>query len=728
MKLVIVESPAKAKTIERYLGKEYTVEASFGHVRDLPKKDLSIDIEHKYEPHYILLKGRGKVLKQLRSDAQKASSIYLALDPDREGEAIGWHIAHVLHLLNKNGTLEKSKASRIVFHEITQEAVQQAIKNPRDIDIHLVDAQKARRVLDRLVGYTLSPLLWTKIKYGLSAGRVQSVALKLIVDREKERDNFVPTEYWSISAACSKEKGEMKIVEIKKEKESENENELISVPEHCSKFDLKLYREEKYEPKTQEEANRVVKECSRGKWIITSVKSKEVMRSPAPPFITSTLQRTASTYLGYSASRTMKIAQGLYERGLITYMRTDSFNIAKEAIQSVRKFIVSQYGDEYCSKDIRLYKTKSKLAQEAHEAIRPTHFDKLPHELSLSGEELKLYEMIWKRAVATQMTNARLSEKKVSLTVGEYTFITEGISIIFPGFMKVTGEIKVRSIEDFEEGSLVYPHIVWEIQKFTQPPARYSEATLIKKLEEYGIGRPSTYAAIMSTIVLRGYVYKEKKYLIPTDIGKVVSDVLSKHFPQIMDVHFTAGMEDKLDQVAQGEEEYLKVMEEFYPPFKKLVDKKQKELKKSDIVNLGSTDKKCPLCKGEMIIRLGRFGKFYSCKSFPTCKGMLPFEQKIVIDSESENFKSKYLGAPTAKDGKKMVLQNGKFGMYWAHPEYPKVKESAPLLLLEKCPECGKNLVERKGKWGRTFIGCSGYPNCRYIKKNAPKKIKKTLP
>lgn len=704
MKLVVVESPAKAKTIGRYLGSDYVVKATMGHVKDLPKSRLAVDTEKNYKVEYEVIYGKKKVLSELKKYLpQNEKDVYLALDPDREGEAIAAHVAEELKLKHPK---------RIVFHEVTQSAILEAIKNPHEVNADLVDAQKARRVLDRLVGYKLSGLLWKKIWYGLSAGRVQSVATRLIVERERERLAFVPKEFWEVRAKLEGEKKNKFVARLQKK----NGKKCI--------------------PSSALEVDHLEKELDGAEWNVSAVDTQVKTQSPLPPFTTATLQQSANSFLGYSASTTMKTAQQLYQGvkivgkgqiGLITYMRTDSTSLAMQAIDAMRKEIGSMFGDEYVPERPVFYKTRSRLAQEAHEAIRPTDISIHPDSVkdSLSDQQYKMYKLIWNRAISCQMMPMRYSEKIVGIDAAcqngtQYLFTLMGHEILFDGFAKVLGTWLIRE-EGMQEivgltkgDSLLCLGIETE-QKFTKPKARYTEATLIKALERKGIGRPSTYATIISTIQGRGYVAKDGRYLYPSDVGMVVNDFLVEHFPLVVDYDFTSQVEQDLDDVANGEKKWVPVIDDVYVPLEKTIKEKEKSVKKEDVVILNTSDVKCPICQGVMVERLGREGRFLSCADFPECKGMLGIDGKSLEETVDL---TKYESSPICeKCGGKMILKRGKYGKFWACENYPKCKEAKPLVLNEKCPECGKGLVERKGKWGKMFIGCSGYPNCKYIQR-----------
>ena len=684
--LLIVESPAKAKTINRYLGDDFKVMATVGHVIDLPKSELGVDVEKGYKPLYQVIHGKRKILQELKRALPEQGNVYLAMDPDREGEAIAWHVQEYLKLKN---------AKRVSFHEITKDAILQAIKSPSSVNEDLVEAQKARRVLDRLYGYKLSELLWKKIWYGLSAGRVQSVALRLVVEREEEREAFKPEEFWDFLVEVSKDGEKLKIKLIKKDGK-------------------------KYIPKKEQEVKEIEEMLDNYAYKVVDIVKKEIKRNPYPPYTTSTLQQSANNVLGFSAKKTMTVAQKLYQAGYITYMRTDSVYLAQKAIKEIREVIADKYGKQYLPEKERYYKNKAKNAQEAHEAIRPTDFSfdssKLP------SDEARLYNLIWKRAVSSQMNPEIIEDLNIYFEPDaelkyKFTFLAKGQKIIFDGFRVVYGTAKedeaIQYISNIKLGDIFKKERFLIEQKFTQPPARYTEASLVKKLESLGIGRPSTYATIISTILDRKYVEREKKFLFPTDIGRVVAHFLKGNFTQLVDYQYTANVEDSLDEIAKGKEKYIPFLDSQYKPLMENVQKAEKNVKKEDVVVLGDSDEKCPICGAKMVIKLGKYGKFLSCSRFPECKGM----KDINGEGEELDF-NKYLKVEKCpKCESKMILKNGKFGKFWACENYPECKTTMPLLLNEKCPECGRNLVEKKSRWGKTFKGCSGYPECKYIKK-----------
>jgi len=714
--LVIVESPAKAKTISKFLGKEYTVKASMGHVRDLPKSKIGIDVEHNFEPTYMIPADKKKVITELKSYIKKDTHLYLATDEDREGEAIGWHLLKALNVNEK-----KNEVKRIVFHEITEGAIKEALENPRKLDDDLVDAQQARRVLDRLVGYELSPLLWKKIRYGLSAGRVQSVAVRLIVDREREIRAFKPDEYWSIIGDFLK--GDEKF-----------------------QAELTKYKGKELKMGSGKDAKKVLDAIKGADYDVTKVEEKDVKRKPAPPFITSTLQQEASRKLGYGVKRTMVIAQQLYEgvahskgeHGLITYMRTDSVNLSDVALKQAKAVITKEFGKEFALSAPRVYKGK-KGAQEAHEAIRPVDLSIKPEDVKadLSKEQHALYELIWKRTLACQMAEAKLKALGVDITPmqkgesTEYTFRATGQTIEFPGFMRAYVEgsddpdeklsDKEKLLPKLEEGDKVDLDALGSNQHFTKPPARYTEASLVKKLEAEGIGRPSTYAPTIHTVIVRGYVKKDGKQLKPTDLAEVVTDMLVKHFKDIVDYKFTAEMEESLDLIAEGKKEWEPVIKAFYVPFHKTIEEKDKSIKKEDLVNLGDTGEECDKCGAKMIFKLGRFGKFMSCSNYPECKNAKPVEgadgepEKTDVDRELEK---KLAGKKCDKCGKPMEIKRGKYGEFLGCSGYPDCKNIKPIIKLIgiKCARCkdGQMVERRTRKGGRLFYGCNKFPKCKY--------------
>lgn len=716
--LVIVESPAKAKTISRFLGKDFKVLASMGHVMDLPKSKMGIDIENNFEPSYQVSVDKKKVVKQLKDELAKADDLYIATDEDREGEAIGWHLLTALKVDRK-----KKKVQRIVFHEITERAIKDSLKHPRDIDQNIVDAQQARRVLDRLVGYELSPLLWKKVRYGLSAGRVQSVAVRLVVEREREIDAFKPEEYWNVIGLFDNEKKESFEAELHK------------------------YHGKNLAVKNEEEARKVEKDLEGAKYKVTKVEEKQVKRNPAPPFITSTLQQEASRKLNFSVKKTMIVAQQLYEgidtgsgeTGLITYMRTDSVNLSDLALNAAKELIIKEYGKEFALDEPRRYKGR-KSAQEAHEAIRPVEMSLKPEQAAkfLDRDQARLYELIWKRTVACQMKEALLNKVAVDVEAADYTFRATGQTIAFPGFMEVYLEGRDAGEDEAQEGEKFLPKLsegenvdlknLATTQHFTKPPARYTEASLVKKLESEGIGRPSTYAPTISTIVNRGYIEKDGKALKPTDVAGVVTDVLVENFNDIVDVKFTAEMEEKLDDVEEGKIKWVPMIAEFYGPFHKNILEKDKTLKKSDIVNEES-DEICEKCGSKMVVKLGRFGKFLSCSNYPECKNAKPLEGKgeektPEQSKELDDLKEKFKDKKCEKCGSPMEVKTGRFGPFLGCSNYPECKNIVSIVVFSgvKCSKCktGQLVERRTRKGGRVFWGCNQFPKCKMATWNKP--------
>ncbi|MFA6184048.1 MAG: type I DNA topoisomerase [Parcubacteria group bacterium] len=684
MQLVIVESPSKSKTIKKYLGSGYEVKSSIGHIRDLPKSNKkAIEIENNFLPHYEILEGKEDVIADLKKSAKKATEVLLATDPDREGESIAWHLAETLGL---------KKAKRIVFNEITEQAVTEAIKHPRAIDLNLKNAQEARRVLDRLFGYDLSGLIWKKVRYGLSAGRVQSPALRIIVEREKEIQAFNAEKYWSIfSQVANKTK---------------------------NKFELTCAQE----PRDKKDVNAIIKAGEKENWIVSEISEKEIHRMPYPPFITSTLQQVASSRLGMAPSKTMFLAQRLYEAGLITYMRTDSTILSTLAQKQIAQIITKKFGKENLKP--RTFKTKSKVAQEAHEAIRPTDFNKFS--AGANPEQTKLYNLIWMRAVASQMTEAHLLSMKLIVTVGKGkkipVFVTKGSRVLSQGWYSadthaIREDVELPKVSVGEKLKFIS---IEAKEKETLPPPRYTEAGLIKELEKRGIGRPSTYASIIKTLKDRQYADKEGRTLKPTDTGEIVSDFLSANFDKYISDSFTAQMEDNLDAIANGKKEYAKILKSFYGPFTKDIKSKENIEK---VTNLGKADKKfkCPLCKGSMIIKLGKTGKFLSCEKFPDCTGGRTIDGNILEGPKETGEK-----CPKCETGK-LVTREGKFGKFISCDQFPKCKyikedpiESAKRKTGVNCPKCKDGeMTERKGRFG-IFYACSNYPACRHAIKSKP--------
>jgi len=686
-KLVIVESPAKAKTIGKYLGNNYIVEASMGHVRDLPRSTLGVDIENEYAPKYITIRGKGELLDKIRKVAKKCDKVYLATDPDREGEAISWHLEKVLKI-------DECEKCRIEFNEITKNAVKNAIKNPRKVNSSLVDAQQARRVLDRLVGYKISPILWRKVKWGLSAGRVQSVTLKMICNREKEISEFKPEEYWTIESEVSKNKS-------------------------SKSFILKLvsYKGKKISINNKEQNDKIIDELKQGEFKVSKIKRGTKNKNSLPPFTTSTLQQDANRKLNFSTKKTMSVAQQLYEGievkghgtiGLITYMRTDSVRVASEAQNAAHDFIVSEYGKEYFPEKFKVYKGK-KNAQDAHEAIRPTYIDLTPDKIknSLRDEQYKLYNLIWCRFVASQMTNCILNSISVDAINNDYTFRVTGTSIKFEGFMKVykyvtEDEEDSQKIPQLSEDDILISKKIEGKQHFTQPPARFSEASLVKTLEENGIGRPSTYAPIISTLLDRKYIKKEKKTIYATELGNIVNNIVSEYFKQIVDVEFTADMENKLDNIEEGKENWNKVVDEYFKPLEKSIEIAEKEVAKITIED-EVTDIKCDKCVRNMVIKHGRFGDFLACPGYPECKNTKPIVEELNVSCP--------------KCGGKVVVRKSKKGRkFYGCSNYPEcdfVSWFEPSD--EKCPECGSYMVKKSSKSKGEYLECSN-SECKHVK------------
>jgi len=686
MNLVIVESPTKAKTIQKFLGSNYRVRSSYGHIRDLPEKELGVDIKNNFRPKYIIPLKSKRVVSFLKKEVEKTQETILATDEDREGEAIAWHLSEVLNLKNPK---------RIVFHEITKQAIEKALKNPRNINMNLVNSQQARRILDRLVGYKLSPFLWKKITRGLSAGRVQSVALRLIVEREKEIEDFTPQEYWTIVALLSK-----------------TNNKKESFEALLVKKDGKTIP--KLEIKSKKQADKIIKDLKGAEYKIEKIEKKEIKKNPPPPFTTSTLQQEAWQKLRFPAKKTMKIAQELYERGFITYHRTDSLNLSSLALFCAKKFIEENYGKKYWAGYFRKYKTKAKTAQEAHEAIRPTYIDKIPEKIKIQKfdkDKFRLYDLIWRRFLASQMKEAVFNSISVEINAKNYGFKASGQTLNFDGFLKVYPiSFQEKQLPPLKEKETLNLIKLTPSQHFTQPPPRYTEASLIKVLEENGIGRPSTYAPIISTIQERNYVAKNNyKRFFPTEIGRVVNDLLVKHFPEIVDIKFTAKMEKELDEIAQEKKEWTTVCRNFYEPFEKHLLEKYKEVSKKDITEK-LTEKKCPRCGSVLVERLGKFGRFYACSNFPKCQYTESLEEKKLK-----------IKCPKCKKGEIVEKRTKKGKSFYACDQFPEcdfalwkkpVKDENNEI--KKCPKCGSVLVEEKGE-----IKCSN-KDCQF-KKNMAK-------
>jgi DNA topoisomerase-1 len=674
--LVIVESPAKAKTIGKYLGSKYIVKASMGHIRDLPKSQMGVEIENGFEPKYITIRGKGSILKELKDASKKVKKVYLAADPDREGEAIAWHLAHYLEL-------EQDEECRVVFNEITKQAVKDAFKSPRKINLDLVNAQQARRILDRLVGYKISPLLWKKVKKGLSAGRVQSVAVKLIIDRENEIKAFVPEEYWSITA-------------------------LLATG--SAQFEAKFYsvNGEKKELRSEAEVKDIVAGIGKTPFTVQEVKEKERQRNPAAPFITSTLQQEAARKLNFRAAKTMSVAQQLYEGidigkegtvGLITYMRTDSTRISPVAQEEAREYILAKFGASYVPETPRNYSKKAANAQDAHEGIRPSSVYREPEEIKefLTRDQYRLYKLIWERFVASQMASAVLDTMTVDLAAGDIVFRAVGSKLKFPGFMKVYVESnddgtteEDKLLPPLKQGDKVKTEAIDPKQHFTQPPPRYTEARLVRALEEMGIGRPSTYAPTLETIQKRGYVAIEDKKFVPTELGELVIQLMEEFFPEILDVEFTAHMEEELDHVEEGKEDWVTVLDSFYSSFEKRLEIAEEEMKEIEIQDEVS-DEVCEKCGRPLVYKMGRFGKFLACSGFPDCRNTKPIVKDIGV------------ACPKCKEGKVVERRSKKGRIFYGCDRYPDCDFVSWDKPVDKpCPQCASLLVEKRSKNGVT--------------------------
>ncbi len=703
MKLVIVESPTKAKTIAKFLGKGFAVESSFGHIRDLPKSDIGIDIEHDFTPRYVIPTKAKKTVTKLKKLAEKAETVILASDEDREGEAIAWHLAQALKL-------DESQTERIVFHEITKDAIEHALSEPRTIDHKLVDAQQARRILDRLVGYELSPFLWKKVARGLSAGRVQSVAVRLVVEREREIEAFKTDEYWTLEANLLTNNKESFIAEL-------------------SKLDGKAL--DKLEIKDEATATALVEELAKAEYSVASVEKKRAKKSAPAPFTTSSLQQTANRFLGFSAKQTMMLAQQLYEGieignegsvGLITYMRTDSQNLAQKFLDEAKVYLSETLGEKYALETPRRFKTKSKGAQEAHEAVRPTDAQRSPDSLKeyLAPNQLKLYRLIWQRAIASQMPDAELDQVAIEVTAGRGVFRATGQTISFDGYLNIYPEKSQEMLlPDVVENEKLELSELKPEQHFTKPPARYSDATLVKELEKHGIGRPSTYAPTISTIEARNYVNRdENKRLKPTDIAGVVTDLLVKHFPKIVDMEFTAQLESNLDDIADGTIGWKPVISGFYGPFHENLTEKYESVKKEDVLPELTTDEKCEKCDHPMIIKTGRYGQFLACSNFPECKNIKSTAKNAPeLDEKMKELAEKHKDDVCEKCGKPMVIKTGRFGPFLGCSGYPDCKTIKNLNVSDgptiKCPVCKDgNIVQKRSRRG-IFYACDRYPDCK---------------
>ncbi len=713
--LVIVESPAKAKTIEKYLGPDFHVYASYGHVRDLIPKEGAVDTEHDFAMKYEVIEKSQKHFQAIAKAAQKADALYLATDPDREGEAISWHLYEML-----KDILKKKPVHRVIFHEITKRAISEAMANPKQLSADLINAQQARRALDYLVGFKLSPLLWKKIRRGLSAGRVQSPALRMLVEREIEIENFKSQEYWTIEAAARA-----------------NAQPFKARLTHYENVKL-----EQFSVTNEAQANGIrdaLLAKANGQLLVSKVEKKQKKRNPAPPFTTSTLQQEAARKLNFSTKRTMAVAQQLYEGialggetvGLITYMRSDSVNLAQEAVRELRDLIKERFGNDNLPAQPRAYKTKSKNAQEAHEAIRPTSASRLPDAVKpyLSADQYRLYSLIWKRTVACQMIHATIDTVSVDLTCGEENrFRASGSTVIHPGFMAIYLEGKDDARESdgdeallppLKEGQAVALDDIIPGQHYTEPPPRYTEASLVKSLEEYGIGRPSTYVAIISTLQQRDYAILENKRFFPTDVGRIVNKFLTEHFNQYVDYHFTANLEDDLDAVSRGEKNWIPLMHEFWGPFSTLIEEKDESLKRKDVTH-ESLDEACPECGAQLSIRLGRNGRFVGCTNYPECK----YTRNLNPETKQEE-QEVVAGRTCPKCTSPLIIKSGRYGRFIGCSAYPGCKHIEPL---EKpvdtgvpCPQCRQGtLIKRKSRFGKIFYSCSTYPTCNYAVWNPP--------
>ncbi len=718
MNLVIVESPAKSKTIKKYLGKEFEVLASYGHVRDLVPKEGAVDTANNFKMKYQVIEKNDRHVQAITKSLAKADALYLATDPDREGEAISWHL---YELLQERKKLKDKPVYRVVFNEITKRAVQDAIANPRELSMDLVNAQQARRALDYLVGFNLSPLLWKKIRRGLSAGRVQSPALRLIVERELEIEAFQSREYWTIEADTLKEQQPFsaKLTHYQGEK--------------LNQFSIT-------DEQAATEAEKTLLSAANGQLTVEKIEKKQRRRNPAAPFITSTLQQEAARKLGFTTQRTMRTAQQLYEgidiggdtTGLITYMRTDSVHLAQEALDEIRGYITECYGSQQLPAKPRTFKTKAKNAQEAHEAIRPTSVKRAPQELkeSLNRDQFRLYELIWKRTIASQMIHATLHTVAVDLGCGKgNTFRATGSTIANPGFMALylegvddakAGDGDEKMLPPLKQGETIQLKAIRTQQHFTEPPPRFSEASLVKALEEHGIGRPSTYASIISTLQDRGYTELDKKRFIPTDVGRVVNKFLTEYFTQYVDYNFTARLEDELDAVSRGEKEWIPLLEQFWGPFKERIEHTEKNVKRSDVTH-EATDEKCPKCGEPLSIRLGRHGRFIGCNNYPDCD----YTRDLNADASEKEEPEIIEGRKCPKCESDLIIRRGRYGKFIGCSNYPNCRFIEPLEKPEDtgvtCPKCNKgSLLKRKSRRGKIFFSCSGYPKCDYATWNEP--------
>ncbi len=701
-KLMIVESPTKTKTISQYIGNDFDITASMGHIRDLPRKTFGIDVDKDFQPHYVINSDKKKTVRQIKKKAKNAKEIYLASDNDREGEAIAWHLKEIL-----KGVVPEDSIYRVVFNEITGRAIKESIKNPGHVDYNKVEAQQARRMLDRIVGYRVSPILWKVITKRLSAGRVQTVALRIICEREEKIKKFKPKEYWKIYA------------DLKKEIEFSSQ--------------LKKYKGKKAKISNKEEATKIYDHIKDQNFTVSKLEKKEKKLSPYPAFTTSTLQQTASSRLGFSTKRTMSIAQQLYEGvdiqgknyGLITYMRTDSVRIAQGADAELKSFIKKEYGSKYSNNFRRKYKNKNK-SQDAHEAIRPTSAYRKPEDIKpyLNKSQYRLYSLIWKRFVATQMNFAKIDKTKLELKAGNALFQTKGSIITFNGFMRVYPYVYIRNkgekLPDLVEGDKVKLIKLTKEQKFTKPPSRYSEAALVKKLEKENIGRPSTYSPTISTLLARKYVILRKKKFFPTELGMVVEKFLVNKLDDFFNVSFTADMEAFLDEIEAGKKNYINALKTFYDDFMAQVEDIDIRKEKEKIAQ--KTDMKCEKCGSPMLIRWSKQGPFLGCSNFPKCKNTKNFTRDK--DGKIKVKKPKVSDEKCPQCGGDLILKEGRYGKFWACINYPKCKFTKPFLLEESCPECGNQLVERKNKKKRKFYGCSNYPDCKFITNYKPVDMK----
>jgi len=714
--LVILESPGKIGAVKSYLGSKYKVIASIGHVRDLPKSTLGIDIDNNFEPHYINIRGKGDLIKELRKEAKNADKIFFATDPDREGEAISWHLATIL------GD-DAKKAKRVTFNEITKNAVKEAIKHPRAIDMNLVNAQQARRILDRIVGYQISPFLWKTVKSGLSAGRVQSVATKIIVEREEEIKRFIPDEYWTIDAS------------------------LLTTNQKTITARFYGDKNKKIKISSKEQADKILSNIEKTEFYIDSIKNGKKLRSPAPPFITSTMQQEASRKFNFQSQKTMKLAQELYEginigaenggvQGLITYMRTDSLRVSVEAQDKTREYILNKYGEKYCPEKPRVYKTKNN-AQDAHEAIRPSKVTIEPALIKkyLTNDQYKLYKLIWDRFVASQMSNAELNTVVVDIENSGYIFRTSGYNIKFAGYMTIYQESieetqknmddafnpeKNAKLPEISADEILLKNGINAVQHFTEPPLRYDEASLIKFLEEKGIGRPSTYTPIITVIISRGYVTRDGRYLKPTSLGEITTKIMNEHFSDIVNYKFTANMENNLDTIESGKVTMEKVLGDFYVGFERELKKATQTLNKGDIeLPVEETDITCDLCGSKMIVKEGKFGKFAACPNYPKCKFTKPLKSTPTIKQEAiqeaVSFKCELCGSD-------MILRQGRYGDFYACTNYPKCKNTKTKNGMTgiKCPDCGADVISKFTKSKKQFYSCENYPKCKFSTWDVP--------